>query len=52
MVKVFISSVIRDFDQFRGAAHDGVIKAGMEPIMADDAERFPAQSLSPQTVCF
>lgn len=51
MVKVFISSVIRDFEQFRGAARDAVIKAGMQPVMAEDPVLFPAQSLSPQTVC-
>ena len=51
MVKVFISSVIRDFGQFRGAARDVVIKASMQPVMAEDPVLFPAQSLSPQTGC-
>jgi len=52
MVEVFISSVIRGFEQFRGAARDAVIEASMKPVMAEDPELFPAQSLSPQTVCF
>jgi len=40
------------FEQFRAAARDGVIEAGMEPVMAEDSERFPAQSLSLQKACF
>ncbi len=51
-MKVFVSSVIREFEQFRGAARDAVIKAGMQPIVAEDPELFPAQNQSPQTVCF
>lgn len=51
-MKVFVSSVIRGFEQFRGAARDAVIEASMQPVMTEDPELFPAQSLSPQTVCF
>jgi len=51
MVKVFISSIIRGFKQFREAARDAVVEAGMQPVMVEDPELFPAQSMSPQTVC-
>lgn len=51
-MKVFVSSVIIGFEHFREAARNAVIEAGMQPIMAEDPELFPAQSLSPQTVCF
>lgn len=51
-MKVFVSSVIRGFEQFRGAARDAIIEAGMQPLMAEDTDPFPAQSLNPQTVCF
>ena len=50
-MKVFVSSVIQGFEQFRGAARDALIEAGMQPVRAEDPEFFPAQSLSPQTVC-
>jgi len=52
MVKVFVSSVIQGFEQFRGATRDAVIEAGMQPVLAEDPELFPAQSLSPQKACF
>jgi len=51
-VKVFVSSVIREFKQLRVVARDAVIESSMQPVMAEDPELFPAQSLSPQTVCF
>lgn len=31
-MKVFISSVIRGLEQFRAAARDGILQAGMQPV--------------------
>lgn len=52
MLKVFISSVIKGFEQFRNSARDAIIEAGMQPVMAEDPGLFPAQSTSPQKACF
>ena len=51
-MKVFVSSVIQGFGQFREAARAAVIQASMQPIIAGDPGLFPPQSLSPQAVCF
>jgi hypothetical protein len=52
MMKVFVSSAIRGFEQFREAAREAIIEAGMQPLMVEDPGLFPSQSLSPQEVCF
>lgn len=48
MLRVFISSVIEDFEAYRKAAADGVEAAGGEPVMV---ERFPSLAQSPRNAC-
>ena len=48
VLRVFISSVIEDFDAYRKAAADGVEAAGGEPVMV---ERFPSLAQSPRNAC-
>lgn len=43
-MKVFISSLISGFEEFRSAARDAVRQLGHEPVMAED---FGAQPASP-----
>lgn len=47
-LKVFISSVIKGFSQFREAAAEGVRTFSHKPIMAED---FPANPTTPQRAC-
>lgn len=47
-MKIFISSLISDFEEFRSAARDAVRQLGHEPVMAED---FGAQPASPQVAC-
>ena len=46
--RVFLSSVMENYAQYRDAAVLGVRHAGCEPIRAED---FPAQATSPRTAC-
>lgn len=46
--RVFISSVMDGYGQFRDAAADGVRQAGCEPVRAED---FPAAGHSPRNAC-
>ena len=46
--KVFISSVINGFEEFRQAAKEAVEAAGMQPVMVED---LPSQTYSPKQVC-
>ena len=48
MKKVFISSVIHDFDNERKVAESAVKSLGLIPIMS---EQFDAQPLSPRQTC-
>ena len=47
-MKVFISSLISGFEEYRAAARDAVRALGHEPVMA---ENFPSQPNSPQVAC-
>ncbi len=46
--RVFVSSVMENFAEYREAAALGIRRAGCEPVRAED---FPAQSTSPRTAC-
>ncbi len=48
MKRVFISSVISGFEDFRQAARRAITLLSFEPVMAED---FPAQSRSPEAAC-
>ena len=47
-MKIFISSVISDYEPERAAAEKGIRVLGHEPVMA---ERFPASPSTPQAAC-
>lgn len=47
-MKIFISSLISGFEEYRAAARDAVRALGHEPVMAED---FPSQPNSPQIAC-
>lgn len=47
-MKIFISSLITGFEDFRAAARDAIVQLGHEPVMAED---FSAQPTSPQVAC-
>ncbi|MDD5681315.1 MAG: DUF4062 domain-containing protein, partial [Candidatus Omnitrophica bacterium] len=46
--RVFVSSVIDGFTEYREAARRGIINAGGEPVLVED---FPSLALSPRNVC-
>lgn len=46
--RVFVSSVMRDYEKFRDAASRSIELEGMEPVLA---ERFPASATSPRSAC-
>ena len=46
--RVFISSVMDGYENFRDAASDGIRQAGCEPVRAED---FPAATASPRNSC-
>ena len=46
--KVFISSVVQGFEDYRRAAREAVLLLRQEPVMAED---FEARSMSPQLAC-
>lgn len=46
--RVFVSSVIDGFAEYREAARRGIINAGGEPVLV---EYFPSLALSPRNVC-
>ena len=46
--RVFVSSAMENFAEYREAAALGIRRAGCEPVRAED---FPAQSTSPRTAC-
>ena len=47
-MKIFISSLISGFEEYRAAARKAVRALGHEPVMAED---FPSQPNSPQVAC-
>lgn len=47
--RVFVSSVVEDFGNFREAARDGIEAAGCEPILVN--EDFPSLAESPRNAC-
>lgn len=47
--RVFVSSVIVGFEEFRAAAREGITQAGGEPILVN--EDFPALANSARSVC-
>jgi hypothetical protein len=46
--RVFVSSVIKDFKEYREACRKGIEKAGGYPVLAED---FPSLSDSPRNAC-
>ena len=46
--RVFVSSVMEGFEEFRQAAKNGIIAAGAEPVLVED---FPALPVSPRNAC-
>ncbi len=46
--RVFASSVMEGFGEYREAARTGIIAAGAEPVLVED---FPSLCLSPRTAC-
>lgn len=46
--RVFVSSVMRDFEPCRTAARHGIIDAGMKPVLIED---FPSLDVSSRTAC-
>jgi hypothetical protein len=47
-LRVFVSSVMNGFEEYRLAARQGIIAAGGTPVLVED---FPSLSLSPRTAC-
>ncbi|MFA4901588.1 MAG: DUF4062 domain-containing protein [Desulfobaccales bacterium] len=48
LARVFVSSVMEGFREFRQAAKKGIIAAGAQPILIED---FPALAVSPRNAC-
>ena len=46
--RVFVSSVIDEFTEYREAAKRGIVNAGGEPVLVED---FPSMALSPRNAC-
>ncbi len=46
--RVFVSSVIDGFEEYRDAARRGIVEAGAEPVLVED---LPAQDETPRNVC-
>ena len=46
--RVFVSSVIKGFEDYREAARNGILDAGGEPALVED---YPGLSISPRTAC-
>jgi len=46
--RIFVSSVMEEFGDFREAAKKGIIAAGGEPVLIED---YPALAKSPRTAC-
>lgn len=46
--RVFVSSIMEGYDEFRGAARRGIERAGGMPVLVEDQ---PAGSSSPRTAC-
>jgi uncharacterized protein DUF4062 len=46
--RVFLSSVMDGFEEYRQAAREGIVAAGGEPILAED---FPSLPVSSRTAC-
>lgn len=46
--RVFVSSIMEGFIEFRQAAKKGIIAAGAQPILIED---FPALAISPRNAC-
>src|SRR5947209_18011722 len=46
--RVFVSSVMRDFGAFRFAARQGIIDAGLKPVLIEDV---PSLDASSRTAC-
>lgn len=46
--RVFVSSVMEGFQEYRQAAKEGIISAGAEPVLVED---YPSLPLSPRNAC-
>ena len=46
--RVFVSSVMKGYEQYRKAARKGISQAGCDPVLAED---FAAQDASPRSAC-
>ena len=46
--RIFVSSVMEDFTEYRNSARDAILTAGGEPVLIED---YPAMSVSPRTAC-
>jgi Domain of unknown function (DUF4062) len=46
--RVFLSSVMDGFEEYRQAAREGIVAAGGEPVLAED---FPSLPISSRTAC-
>ena len=46
--RVFVSSVVEGFEDYREAARDGILGAGGEPVLVED---YPGLSISPRSAC-
>lgn len=46
--RIFVSSVIEGFEDYREAARNGILDAGGEPALVED---YPGLSISPRTAC-
>ncbi|MDP2993278.1 MAG: DUF4062 domain-containing protein, partial [Deltaproteobacteria bacterium] len=46
--RVFVSSVMENFQPYRNAARQGIIAAGGEPVLVED---FPSLPVAPRTAC-
>jgi Domain of unknown function (DUF4062) len=47
-LRVFVSSVMEDFQEYRQAAKAGIISAGAEAVLVED---YPSLSVSPRNAC-
>lgn len=46
--RVFVSSVMEGFEDYREAARNGILDAGGEPVLVED---YPGLSISPRSAC-
>lgn len=46
--RVFVSSIIEEFQEYREAARNGIVASGGDPILVED---YPGLAISPRTAC-